>query len=325
MLKLCLSYGCVAGVLVGVPLSVMTIAGPGHIPNLTGMLIGYLTMLIALSTIFVAVKRHRDHALGGVIRFGQALAIGLGISVVAGIFYVAAWEAACAIAHLDFADTYAKMEIAQKAASGASEEELQRFTVEMDKFRQNYANPLYRLPMTFAEIFPVGVLVSLICAGLLSNRRFLPARTVAALILGVSLMTNSAGSAAADETAGHITGVGGVFFKAKDPKALSEWYRDMLGLPLQPWGGAKLRYDAPKHPPAMAWNAFPASTDYFAPSTGDFMINYAVDDMDALVTKLKAKGVTILEQKDDDMFGRFAWIVDPEGNKIELWEPKRAP
>ena len=217
------------------------------------------------------------------------------------------------------------MEIAQKAALGASEEELRRFAAEMDKFRHYYANPLYRLPMTFAEIFPVRVLVSLICAGLLRNSRFLPARTVAAIILGVSFMANSAGAGAADETAGHITGVGGVFFKAKDPKALSEWYRDMLGLPLQPWGGAKLRYDAPKHPPAMAWNAFPASTDHFAPSTGDFMINYAIDDMDALLAKLRAKRVTILEQKDDDMFGRFAWIVDPEGNKVELWEPKRAP
>ena len=111
------------------------------------------------------------------MRFWQALAIGLGISMVAGIFYVAAWEAACAIAHLDFADTYAKMEIAQKTAAGASEEELQRFTAEMDKFRRDYANPLYRLTMTFAEIFPVGILVSLICAGLLRNSRFLPARS----------------------------------------------------------------------------------------------------------------------------------------------------
>ena len=176
MVKLCLAYGCIAGLVVGVPLFILTVAGPGHIPNATGMLIGYLTMLIALSTIFLAVKRHRDHALGGVIRFWQALAIGLCISVVAGVFYVAAWETACAVAHLDFADTYARMEIAQKTAAGASEEELQRFTAEMDKFRQDYANPFYRLTMTFAEIFPVGILVSLICAGLLRNSRFLPAR-----------------------------------------------------------------------------------------------------------------------------------------------------
>ena len=149
-------------------------------------------------------------------------------------------------------------------------------------------------------------------------------RAIVALCIGVLAMTGAARAAPAPEP-GHITGIGGVFFKARDPKALAAWYRDVLGMPLQPWGGAKLRYDAPKHPPAMAWNAFPASTDHFAPSTGDFMINYAIDDMDALLAKLRAKRVTILEQKDDDMFGRFAWIVDPEGNKVELWEPKRAP
>jgi predicted enzyme related to lactoylglutathione lyase len=136
-------------------------------------------------------------------------------------------------------------------------------------------------------------------------------------------MAGSAGLAA-DETAGHITGVGGIFFKAKNPKALIAWYRDVLGLPLEKWGGAMLRYDAPDHPKVLAWSAFPASTDYFAPSTGDFMIDYAVDDMDAFLTKLRAKGVEILKQKDDET-GRFAWVVDPEGNKVELWEPKKGP
>src|SRR5438270_376909 len=76
---------------------------------------------------------------------------------------------------------------------------------------------------------------------------------------------------------GHITGIGGVFFKAKDPKALAAWYRDVLGMPMEAWGGAALRYDAPKHPPKLAWSAFPAATNYFAPSTSAFMINYAVD------------------------------------------------
>jgi predicted enzyme related to lactoylglutathione lyase len=126
------------------------------------------------------------------------------------------------------------------------------------------------------------------------------------------------------EPAGHVTGIGGVFIKAKDPKALAAWYRDVLGLPLQPWGGAALRYDAPGHPPAAAWSAFAASTSYFSPSTNDFMIDYAVDDLDALVARLKDKGVTILKRSEDDQSGRFAWILDPEGNKVELWEPKHA-
>ena len=135
-------------------------------------------------------------------------------------------------------------------------------------------------------------------------------------------MANPLESAPA-EPAGHITGVGGVFFKAKDPKALAAWYRDVLGLPLEKWGGAALRYDAPNHPPALIWNAFPASTEYFAPSTAQFMINYAVDDMDAFLARLGAKGVAILKRADDAT-GRFAWILDPEGNKVELWQPKAA-
>jgi len=131
-----------------------------------------------------------------------------------------------------------------------------------------------------------------------------------------------AGQAASAEPPGHITGVGGVFFKAKDPKALVAWYRDVLGLPIEAWGGAALSYDAPKHPQALIWNAFPATTDYFAPSTSAFMINYAVDDMNAFLERLRAKGVAILKRDDKDPNGRFAWIADPEGNKIELWEPK---
>lgn len=147
-------------------------------------------------------------------------------------------------------------------------------------------------------------------------------RSILSLCLILLLMAGSA-TAASAPPAGHITGVGGVFFKAKDPKALAAWYRDVLGMPVEVWGGAALRYDAPKHPPVLAWNAFPASTKYFAPSESGWMINYAVDDMDALLARLRSKGVTVLKRDDSDPNGRFAWIVDPEGNKVELWEPKR--
>ena len=152
-------------------------------------------------------------------------------------------------------------------------------------------------------------------------------RSMRALAL-VALATTSAAVCAADapvaasEPAGHITGVGGVFIKAHDRKALVAWYRDVLGMPIQPWGGAVLHTDAPQHPPVVAWTAMAASSTYFAPSTSPYMIDYAVDDMDAFVARLTAKGVEILKRTDDPS-GRFAWIMDPEGNKIELWEPKR--
>jgi len=150
-------------------------------------------------------------------------------------------------------------------------------------------------------------------------------RAMGVLALVAMALAGTARSApvAASEPAGHVTGVGGVFIKAADRKALVAWYRDVLGLPIQPWGGAILHADAPLHPPVVAWTAMAASSAYFAPSNGTFMVDYAVDDMDAMVARLTAKGVAILKRSDDDN-GRFAWILDPEGNKIELWEPKRA-
>ena len=124
------------------------------------------------------------------------------------------------------------------------------------------------------------------------------------------------------EPAGHVTGVGGIFFKSKNPKALADWYRDVLGLQVEPWGGAMLPFDAPGHPPVVVWSPFPESGDYMAPSTREFMINFAVDDMDAIIARLTSKGVTILRRDDTDPHGRFAWILDPDGTKIELWQAK---
>ena len=124
------------------------------------------------------------------------------------------------------------------------------------------------------------------------------------------------------EPAGHITGLGGVFVTSPDPKALAAWYRDVLGIEIQPWGGALLHYDAPGHPPVLVWNAMPAKSNYLAPSKREFMLNFAVDDLDAFVARLKTKGVAILKEDDSDPTGKFAWLLDPDGTKIELWQPK---
>jgi len=176
MFRKILSYGVVAGLIVGVPMSWITISMSAHTMMRYGMVIGYLIMLIGLSTVFVAIKRHRDADLGGVIKFWPAFGLGLAISFIAGVLYVVCWDIACALAHLDFAGSYAKAMIAQQQAKGASAEALAKLTAEMEQFKIQYANPLYRWPMTFIEIFPVGVLVSLISAALLRNSRFLPAR-----------------------------------------------------------------------------------------------------------------------------------------------------
>jgi predicted enzyme related to lactoylglutathione lyase len=119
---------------------------------------------------------------------------------------------------------------------------------------------------------------------------------------------------------GHITGLGGVFVTSKDPKALAAWYRDVLGIRLEAWGGAILPYDAPGHPPMALWNAMPRGSEEIAPSHREFMINFAVDDLDAMVRRLEGKGVTIVKRQQDET-GKFASIIDPDGTKIELWQP----
>lgn len=175
MLRKILSYGAIAGFIAGALLFGLTVAMKDHPPSSYGMVIGYLTMLIAFSMIFVAVKRHRDVDLGGVIRFWPAFGLGVGISLIASVFYVAAWEAALAVTRMDFGAVYADMLIEQQKAKGVTGDALTKFTAEMEQFKVEYANPLYRLPMTFTEIFPVGLIVSLLSAGLLRSRRFFAA------------------------------------------------------------------------------------------------------------------------------------------------------
>jgi catechol 2,3-dioxygenase-like lactoylglutathione lyase family enzyme len=121
-----------------------------------------------------------------------------------------------------------------------------------------------------------------------------------------------------------ITGVGGIFFKSPDPKKLSEWYRDVLGFALEEWGGSLLRYDAPNHPPFVVWSPFAADSGYYEPSQREFMLNFAVDDLDGFLAAIAAKGVTVLDRKDEP-YGRFAWLLDPDGTKIELWQPIKPP
>lgn len=143
------------------------------------------------------------------------------------------------------------------------------------------------------------------------------------LILGEGgAAADDAGAKTADSALGRVTGIGGIFFKSKDPKALAAWYREVLGLRIEDWGGAALSYEAPRHPPVLVWSPFADSTDYMAPSRREFMVNFAVDDLDAVVAKLAGKGVAILKRDDKDPNGRFVWILDPDGTKIELWQPK---
>ena len=124
-----------------------------------------------------------------------------------------------------------------------------------------------------------------------------------------------------------IIGIGGVFFKATDKKALGEWYRDNLGVPLEDdWGGAVFPWSAevPGGSPHTVWSPFPEDTTYFAPSEKPFMINMLVRDLDAMRAQLIANGCDVDERVEENEFGKFGWVMDPEGNRVELLEPPSA-
>jgi predicted enzyme related to lactoylglutathione lyase len=127
----------------------------------------------------------------------------------------------------------------------------------------------------------------------------------------------------ANSNKGRVTGIGGIFFKSKDPKAQREWYAKNLGLATNEYGSLfEFREGAdPDQIGYLQWSPFDENTKYFEPSAREFMINYRVKNIEALVEQLKAEGVTVCDDIEAFEYGKFVHILDPEGNKIELWEP----
>lgn len=167
-------YGGIAGAIV---IAVITAGIAFNMPShATSEWFGYLVMLAALSLIFVGVKRYRDVECGGVIRFGRAFLLGLGMAVVAGVIYVVGWEIYLANSAHDFMAAYTAGIIDHMRSEGASAAAIQAKAAEMSALVTAYRNPLFRIPMTFIEIFPVGLLVALVSAALLRNPRLLPFR-----------------------------------------------------------------------------------------------------------------------------------------------------
>jgi predicted enzyme related to lactoylglutathione lyase len=117
-----------------------------------------------------------------------------------------------------------------------------------------------------------------------------------------------------------VIGLGGIFFKARDPKSLGDWYTKHLGLVVADFGGAMFEEDA-QRPGCTLWSLFKEDTQHFAPSTKPFMVNFRVDDLDTLLAQLRGAGVQVDEKVDKSEYGNFGWIMDPEGNRVELWEP----
>lgn len=122
-----------------------------------------------------------------------------------------------------------------------------------------------------------------------------------------------------------VTGIGGIFLSARDPKALCDWYRRHLGIEVQDWGGTVFRWtdaDGRPTPGSTVWSVGSrADGPPYAPGRASFMVNYRVDDLVALLAALREEGCEVLDQTDDSEFGKFGWVIDPEGHKVELWQP----
>ncbi|MGQ8365843.1 VOC family protein [Glaciecola sp. 1036] len=119
-----------------------------------------------------------------------------------------------------------------------------------------------------------------------------------------------------------VTGIGGVFIKAKAPEVLQNWYKTHLGIDVQVWGGTFFKWvDSEGKPYAGSTAWMVGKGENFAPSESSFMVNYRVADLNQLLSALRAEGCNVLDETDESEFGKFGWFMDPEGNKVELWEP----
>lgn len=124
---------------------------------------------------------------------------------------------------------------------------------------------------------------------------------------------------------GKVTGIGGIFFKASDPGTSRKWYQEHLGLAIDDYGGSSFLWRERENPTRIGrtiWSPFPQDTKYFDPSRASFMVNFRVDNLDELLAQLRAAGVRVDEKVEEYDYGKFGWIYDPDGNKIELWEPR---
>ncbi|HBK55801.1 MAG TPA: glyoxalase [Xanthomonadales bacterium] len=119
-----------------------------------------------------------------------------------------------------------------------------------------------------------------------------------------------------------VTGIGGIFIKGRDPVALREWYRRHLGIAVEEWGGTAFRWSDDRDGGGVTvWSIFNADSSYFDPSPAPFMVNYRVEDLAGLLAALRAEGCAVDERTEDSEYGKFGWVMDPEGNRVELWQP----
>lgn len=175
MKKIALTYGIISGIFIisSMIIGFMISDGKGFGSS---QILGFSIMIVALSFIFMGVKKYRDETLGGLIKFWPAFGLGVAISAVAGVMYIIGWEIYLHLTDHQFIQDYTAHLIEKERLGGMNETDLAAFTEKMQGMKENYANPFYRVPMTFTEIFPVGALIALISAAILRKPNILPAK-----------------------------------------------------------------------------------------------------------------------------------------------------
>ena len=178
MFPTAIRYGALSGaIVISVIIAGIVFAnGPGQGHGFASQIFGYLVMIVALSMIFLAIRDYRNTKLGGVIKFLPAFGLGLLVAAIAGVAYVIGWEMYLAATNYVFMDNYVAQMIEAKRAAGVSGAEVGAYVAQLQQMQVSYRNPLFRVPMTFVEIFPVGLIIALISAAILRNPKVLPAR-----------------------------------------------------------------------------------------------------------------------------------------------------
>jgi len=331
MRKIIWTLGIIAGI-ISISMPFFFFYGDG-VDMEHGELAGYVTMIVALSVIFVGIKTYRDKHLSGFISFGKAFRIGLYISLVASTVYVASWMVMSQTIAKDFMSEYVEQSVLELQKSGKPQTQIDTEIKDLEEFRELYKNPIVKAGVTYMEILPVGLLISLIAAALLKRPSTKNTEiSKATLLLVASLTVVSCSTDRSNEQTNQrtmseqkpkVTGVGGIFFRCEDPEAMRTWYGEKLGLAVSQYGSSFEFRNAnrPDEINYLQWSPFPEKTDYFAPSEKQFMVNYRVQHIEKLVDELKEAGVTVVDEIEAFDYGKFVHIMDPEGNKIELWEP----
>ncbi len=296
--KIIYRYGLYSSAfLIATGLLLFFILGPSPEYYDIGEILGYSSITLSLVFIYFGIRQYRNDQLNGFINFGQATKVGLLIALFPALAFGLYNLVYVEFLDPEFMENYYQHQL-QSMQNTMSSKEFESAKAQMEAEKDMFMSPITQFFVMFLTVWIIGMIITLISSFSLTKKR--------------NLMSKK-----------KVTGVGGIFFKSKDPEKAKNWYRDNLGLVTNEYGSLfEFRHsDEPDQKGYLQWSPFQDDTKYFEPSQKEFMINFRVENMEELVEELKANGVQVLDDIESFEYGKFVHIMDLEGNKIELWEP----